>query len=409
MKIFKFFIWVVFSGCLFILLGCDGSSSSSGTGSLSLYLTDVSSDEYQAVYVTIDEVWVHRGDDPEGEDPEGEDPEGEDPEGEETDGWQVVASPATTYNLLDLVNGVMEKLGTTDLETGLYTQMRLMLKDTPDDGDNLLGQMHPYPNYIIDKEDGVHELKVPSGYQTGIKLVHSFEIISGQTADLILDFDATKSVVQAGKSGKYILKPTIKVIGTVDNGIVSGTVTDADNEVLSGVFVSAQISDPNAANLADQVIIATSTLTDENGNYSMYLEPGTYLIVAYKGTGTDYGTAFGPECAGLTVDLNSTNTRDFQLLSVLTGHIITDIQTSEEIVNVSFRRTADCGSGGETIEVTSLSVSEDDEYTARLPGGDIDPITYTVIAYTSEETYSAFADVSAGEDIEVDFDFSTSP
>ena len=394
MKILKFLMHMIVCACLFMVIGCDGSSSSSGSGSLSLYLTDVSSDEYQAVYVTIDEVLVHSADTSKVED---------------TDSWQVIATPRRTYNLLDLVNGAMEKLGTADLETGLYTQMRLMLKDTPDDGDNLLGQIHPYPNYIIDKEDGVHELKVPSGYQTGIKLVHSFEIASGQTADLILDFDATKSVVQAGKSGKYNLKPTIKVIGTVDNGIVTGTITDSDSGALSGVSVSAQIPDPDAVSPADRVIIATSTLTDENGNYSMYLEPGTYLIVAYKGAGIDYGSAFGPECFELAVDLDSTYTRDFQLASALTGNIIVDIQANEEIVSLSFRRQADCGSGEQQIEVSSMLVSEDDEYSVRLPGGDTEPIPYTVVAYSGEETYSSTANVSAGEDAEVGFDFSASP
>ena len=394
MKILKFFMYLIACTCLFLLIGCDGSSSSSGSGRLSLYLTDVSSDEYQAVYVTIDEVLVHQGDVEEDED---------------SDGWQVVATPAATYNLLDLVNGAMEKLGTDSLETGVYTQMRLMLRNTPDNGDNLLGQMHPYPNYIIDKEDGVHELKVPSGYQTGIKLVHSFKIISGLTVDLILDFDATKSVVQAGKSGKYILTPTIKVIGTIDNGIISGTLTDADDSVLSGVTVSAQISDPDAVNLADRVGVSTSTLTDENGNYSMYLEPGTYLIVVYKGAGADYGTGFGPECAEIMVALNTMYIRDFQLDSVSSGRVITDVQTGEEVVNVSFRRPVDCGSGEQQVEITSLAVSEDDEYPVRLPGGDADPVTYTAVAYSGEETDSSTVNVSAGEDAAVAFDFSPIP
>jgi len=394
MRAIKFFLWMIFFGCLFSITGCDGSSSSSGSGSLSLFLTDASSDEYQAVYVTIDEVLVHQDDIPDEEDP---------------DGWQVVATPRQTYNLLDLLNGAMEKLGTADMESGVYTQMRLVLKDIPDDGENLLGQMHPYPNYIIDKEDAVHELKVPSGYQSGIKLVHSFEITKGLTVDLILDFDASKSVVQAGKSGKYNLKPTIKVIDTVATGIVSGTVTDAETGALAGVRVSAQIPDPAALNPTGRVVVSTSTLTDENGNYSMYLTSGNYLIVSYKGVETDDGMAFGPGCAEVMVDLNATYTRDFQLASAPTGRVGTKVQTGEAIVNISFRRSADCGSGEQQVEVTSLSVSEDDEYSVRLPGGDANPISYTAVAYSGEESYSEKVDVSAGEDAEVAFDFSLSP
>ena len=50
-------------------------------------------------------------------------------------------------------------------------------------------------------------LKVPSNK---IKLIKPFTINSGDTTTITLDFDAEKSVHQAGS--KYILKPTIKVI-----------------------------------------------------------------------------------------------------------------------------------------------------------------------------------------------------
>lgn len=399
MKRFKIFLGILFFSGLAFLSGCDGSSSnsSSGSGKLSLYLTDVPSDRYQAVYVSIDEVLVHQGD--------GEDDATED----DADGWQVVAAPRATYNLLDLVNGAMKKLATSGLDAGTYTQMRLMLKDTPDNGDNLLGQKHPYASYIIDKEDAVHELKVPSGYQSGIKLVHAFEIISGLTVELILDFDAMKSVVQAGNSGNFILKPTIKVLGTQDNGIVSGTITDAGNAVLSGVTVSAQVADADAAAIEDQVTVVTSTLTDQDGEYSMYLTPGRYLIVAYKGAATDYGSAFGPECVNLKVDFNTAFTQDFQLVSRPTGHMVANVKTGNETVDLSLRGSADCGDGAQMIEVAYLSVAEDGEYMVRLPGDIADPVAYTVVASSGAETDSAVADVAAGQDTGVLFDFTAAP
>lgn len=48
---------------LIIGIGCNGSGSSdsgdSATGTLSVYMTDAATDDLAAVYVTIDEVWVH--------------------------------------------------------------------------------------------------------------------------------------------------------------------------------------------------------------------------------------------------------------------------------------------------------------------------------------------------------------
>ena len=53
--------------------------------------------------------------------------------------------------------------------------MRLILGDMPDGEENKFGKTHPAPQYLVDEEtDPVtpwakrwHEMKVPSGYQSG--------------------------------------------------------------------------------------------------------------------------------------------------------------------------------------------------------------------------------------------------
>jgi len=60
----------------------------------------------------------------------------------------------------------------TRIAAGFYTQMRLFIGATPDDGVNIFDDPHEYANYVI--VSGTTEqipLKVPSGTQTGIKLV----------------------------------------------------------------------------------------------------------------------------------------------------------------------------------------------------------------------------------------------
>ena len=211
---------VLLSLCIgFFVPGCGGgggSSSGGGTqGTLQVSLTDASTDAYQAIYVTVARVDVHLGDG----------------DTEDESRWETVAEPNTTYNLLELVNGVRETLGIARLNAGHYTQMRLIIGLTPDSDLNLFSQAHPYANYVIDQDDDeIHELKVPSGPQTGLKIVNGFNINANRTTELILDFDAMRSVVKAGSSGNYLLKPTIKVLTTVENAIVSGTVADVPPE-----------------------------------------------------------------------------------------------------------------------------------------------------------------------------------
>lgn len=234
MKALKSWAWI--SLFLFILMfaACGSGESSSSTGTLSLSLTDATTYEYNAVYVTIKEVQVHK-------------------DGDEDSNWKVVVSPNKTYNLLELVNGIREELGITELETCHYTQMRLIIGNEHDNAINILSESHKYANYIVDHDNYYHELKIPSGFQSGVKIVHGFDINQNQTTELILDFDASRSIVKAGKNEQWLLKPTIKVLNTNEYSIIRGTVKNnsPEEELLKGVMVSAQIFDPSAADEKD--------------------------------------------------------------------------------------------------------------------------------------------------------------
>jgi hypothetical protein len=359
-----------------MLTACGGGESTgSGTGTLSLSLSDATTEEYNAVYVTIDEVQVHK-------------------EGDEDGSWHLAVSPKETYNLLDLVNGVREELGIAELETGHHTQMRLILGDTPDTGINLLSQGHPYANYIIDTSNTYHELKIPSGLQTGIKIVHGFDINENQTTELILDFDASKAIVMAGSSGKWLLKPTIQVLDTAEYSIISGTVTANDAE---GVLVSAQIYDPSADDVKDRVVIQASTITDEGGSYTIFLQPGTYNLVAYK-------DGYTPECERIVAASSSSYTQDFTLNTASTGGIPGAVNIAdgddEQYMTLSFRQGALCGrsSGEEQIELTSLNVGNGGDYSMSLPEGE-----YSVVASTDDKETQVYSiEVTAGTDTRLD-------
>ena len=238
-------------------VGSSGDSDIGGAylGTLSLGLTDgpPPRNSYDAIYVTIKEIRV----------------------GHMENGWVTLNGPdlhlPQTFNLLELVNGVIADLGAVELEAGYYNQMRLILGKEPADALNILGEQHEYANYLILKGDDEQiPLKVPSGYQTGIKLVKGFNIEHQGSTELVLDFDANKSIVKAGKSGKWLLKPTIKVIESISYS-VEGFVEDNQDNRLAEADVSAQIYDSGVPDPKDEVTVAASSKTNDNGYYFIYL------------------------------------------------------------------------------------------------------------------------------------------
>jgi uncharacterized protein YaiE (UPF0345 family) len=110
-------------------------------------------------------------------------------------------------------------------------------------------------------------LDTPSAVTSGIKLGHEFDVAAGQRVDLVLDFDACKSVLIKG-NGKYALKPVVKVIPTVLNGI-NGFITPA--QLMAGTTVTAQ---QNGA------IISATVPNPTTGEFFLArLVPGNYDVV----------------------------------------------------------------------------------------------------------------------------------
>jgi hypothetical protein len=337
MRMFRASKWLICIISIFFVWACGGgsggTSGSDSTGTLALSLVDAPGGSYGAVYVTIQEVQVCLRDGMcEAED-----------KAEACDcRWETVATVNQTYNLLELVNGVMAGLGQKDLEAGTYNQMRLLLGSNQDE------TLHPFPQYLI--EDGqVREMKVSSGYQTGIKLVHPFEIVAGLTTELILDFDVADSVVKAGNSGNYLLKPTIKVIGTHNRAVVSGMVTDEDTDApLAGAMVKAWHQ-----NAEGDWIPAMGTVTAESGAYMLYLDlggdyqldPKSYKIVAAA-------DGYEPACTALMAEVDQVYETNFTLaqtqMVTVEGTITGAVAENEEgsypetgpIITVSFSRQA---------------------------------------------------------------------
>lgn len=156
-------------GSLFIM-GCKKEETE---GRIMVRLTDAPA-AYQQVNVEILKVRVHMS----------------------NGSWTDLPTNSGVYNLLSLQNGIDTTIvNTTQLPAGDITQMRLVLGSN----NTLMADSVTYP------------LTVPSGSESGIKLVGGLSIPGNSTLNVLIDFDANQSIVQGG-NGDYQLKPVIKVV-----------------------------------------------------------------------------------------------------------------------------------------------------------------------------------------------------
>ncbi len=163
-----------------ILSGCAESvTEPEGTGTLKVMLTDAPGD-FDAVNVTFSEISAHID-----------------------SAWVLIQGESVTVNLLDLTNGRFIEIGSAEVPAGKYTQIRLSIEMAD-----------------VVMEGTTHELIVPSSTQTGLKLVTEFEIEADATLEVMIDFDAARSVVVTGTTDEpleYMLVPTIRVISPMNS------------------------------------------------------------------------------------------------------------------------------------------------------------------------------------------------
>ncbi|PKP57317.1 hypothetical protein CVT91_10915 [Candidatus Atribacteria bacterium HGW-Atribacteria-1] len=199
------FLAIFISGCIGILTTPGDDSIAPGKGRLKIYLTDSSGDykandseTYLAVYITISRIEAHIAGVDDG-----------------TEGYWIVLKEwgegdEVETDLIDLKEqGISLLLSENELIPNKYTQLRIFVIKA-----SVLIETKSKENKLIEVGTDGEPVEIPSAYQTGIKLIHPFEIIEGGTTELTIDFDAEKSIVKTGK-GNYKLKPVIKVITNI--------------------------------------------------------------------------------------------------------------------------------------------------------------------------------------------------
>lgn len=244
--------------------GCkkDDSSTSpqgAGTGQLKVYMADAPAN-YNSVNIQVTRVEVHQGSDT-----------------SSTGGWVVLKDSIQNVDLLHLRNGITALLGNAPLPAGQYSQIRLIIGTG---------------SYVMDLSGVKHDLTIPSGSQTGVKLNHSFTLQDGMTYELTLDFDASRSIVVTGNNN-YKLKPVIRVEANALTGTISGKVLplDAKADVRTIAGTDTVTTYPDSLGFFKLVALPEGTYTLYVAHSaSGYKDAQLTGLKVIKGQNTDAGT-----------------------------------------------------------------------------------------------------------------------
>ena len=186
------------------LAGCGGSDD--GSGRLVVSLTDSPVDEANEVVVVFTGLEVKPAD-----------------------------GPSITYpldeqsiDLLQLQGGAsVTLLDEQDIDPGQYEWIRVLVTEE--------GSYIGFDNDGDGESEDTPPLWIPSGAQTGLKLVRPFFVAQGGVTSLTIDFDLRKSVIAPpGLAPSYILKPTLRLVDDLLVGAVAG---DVDLGLLSDELV----------------------------------------------------------------------------------------------------------------------------------------------------------------------------
>ncbi|AXI03761.1 DUF4382 domain-containing protein [Aquirhabdus parva] len=222
--------------------GNDAPASNSGT--VNVAITDNPSCGFNHVWVTVQQIRVN----------------GSATAGDNDAGWQTLtlATPQR-IDLLSLTNGVLQQLGQFPLSAGQYQQIRLVLVAN---GNTVV------PTTATGADGTEVALSTPSATQSGYKVIGNFTVQPNTLTDLVLDFDACRSIVQKG-NGAYSLKPVVTATPVVVSGRIKGYVSPTEVGAMVYAEQNGHVIKGTVVNTDGSFTLAPLVQSSANGNYDV--------------------------------------------------------------------------------------------------------------------------------------------
>jgi hypothetical protein len=250
-----------------MLLSACGGSGGNDTGRLSLGITDAPVDEASSVVVQFSGVAFKRA-------------------GAAAEVVQNLSASPRQLDLLQYQGGRAALLldGVT-LPAGDYQWIRLIVDNERDVRDS----------YIVLTGGEECELRVPSGAESGLKLMRGFTLPADGSVALTVDFDLRKSIhaPPGQRSGDcatgYLMRPTLRLVDDANVGAIAGHI---DSELIAEeclpkvyVFSGSGVTpdDLEEADGVDEDPLVVASVAIENGTTThpyraAFLPPGPYTV-----------------------------------------------------------------------------------------------------------------------------------
>lgn len=224
-------------------------------------------------------------------------------------------------DLLTLRGGVTAQLlPDSRVPVGAYNWVRLAVDA---EFDNV------FDSYAMLTDGTQVELRVPSGSQSGLKLVSGFTITQDQSTNIVIDWDLRKALSDPqGQPGLH-LRPALRVTDMAAFGTLNGTVAEAlvegdecTNDPIAGtgsaVYIYAgEVVDPLDIRGADTDPLVTATVSQDAGGvyrYEVnYLSVGEYTVAFTCQASDDVPDSeeaidFSPVVTGVLINNGETTT-----------------------------------------------------------------------------------------------------
>ena len=177
--------------------GSSGGSDIDETGFLAIGITDAPVDDVSAVVVEFTGVTL-----------------------KPSSGDEIVITfdAPKTFDLLTLTDGLTaELLHETEVPVGTYNWVRLAVNAEFDS---------VFDSWAMTPEGQV-ELRVPSGGNSGLKLVSGFTVTQNQSTNLVIDWDLRKALTDPLGQPGFHLRPALRVTDLASYGALTGTLAEA--------------------------------------------------------------------------------------------------------------------------------------------------------------------------------------